>query len=102
MERNQRTVPLGGAEHAEEHLPSFLARVLHRRKRWIVLGSLLGLALAATFHQLTGPWFEATAQLVILKKKLDTTPISGPAAPGQRHVSLQGLGRARLNMSVPS
>jgi polysaccharide biosynthesis transport protein len=83
MERDHRTVPLGGAERAEEHLPSFLARVLHRRKRWIVLGSLVGLALAVTFHQLTGPWFEATAQLVVLKKKLDTTPISGPAAPGQ-------------------
>src|SRR5438105_14694348 len=83
MERDNRIGQLPRTEESQVHLPSLLARVLHRRKRWIVLGSLVGVALAITLHQLTGPWFEATAQVLVLKKRLDTQPISGPSAIGQ-------------------
>src|SRR5437588_5711445 len=83
MERDARMSESASSERTEAQLPSFLTRILLRRKRWIILGTLLGVAAAVAFHQLSGPWFEATAQLLVLKKKLDTQPISGPAAPGQ-------------------
>jgi polysaccharide biosynthesis transport protein len=73
------TAPGKGEGHA--HLS--LGRVL-RRHRWrIALGVVVGLSLGVLFGALTGPWYESTAQLLVIKNRLDTAPISGPS-PEQR------------------
>jgi uncharacterized protein involved in exopolysaccharide biosynthesis len=50
-----------------------------RRGKWrILLLMVLGLAGGAAYGVLTGPWYDSNAQLLVIKKRLDTTPISGP------------------------
>jgi capsular exopolysaccharide synthesis family protein len=52
---------------------------LLRRRGWrIALGALAGLALAVLYCVLFGPWYESTAQVLVLRKRLETSPISGP------------------------
>jgi succinoglycan biosynthesis transport protein ExoP len=50
-----------------------------RRGKWrILLLVVLGLAAGAAYGALTGPWYDSSAQMLVIKKRLDTTPISGP------------------------
>lgn len=55
-----------------------------RSHKWrIVAGLVLGLATAFAFHELTGPWHESSARLLVIKKQLDTAPISLPSNSGR-------------------
>jgi len=75
---HEHAVPSAASEPsvALEHLN--LLQVARRRKWLILLGSVVGLSLAALYAKLAGPWYESTAQVLVLKKRLDTSPISGP------------------------
>jgi uncharacterized protein involved in exopolysaccharide biosynthesis len=53
-------------------------RVICHRKGRILLLVALGLAVAAAFCVATGPWYDASAQLLVLKKRIETTPITSP------------------------
>ncbi len=53
-------------------------QILRRRKGRILLVIMLGLALAALYCAVSGPWYDSSAQLLVIKKRLDTTPITGP------------------------
>ena len=55
-----------------------LWRTIRCRKFRIAFCGLLFLALAIGYHQTSGPWYESTAQVLVLKKHLETAPISGP------------------------
>src|SRR5579862_5695648 len=55
-----------------------IGNVFWRRKWRIILVIMLGLAGAAFFCSVTGRRYDSTAQLLVLKKRLDTTPITGP------------------------
>ena len=52
--------------------------ILRRRKGRILLSILLMMAFATAYCALAGPWYDSTAQLLVIKKRLDTTPITGP------------------------
>jgi uncharacterized protein involved in exopolysaccharide biosynthesis len=50
-----------------------------RRRKWRILAMVvLALTAGAAYALLDGPWYDATAQLLVIKKRLETTPISGP------------------------
>jgi uncharacterized protein involved in exopolysaccharide biosynthesis len=52
---------------------------LLRRRGWrIAFGALAGLMLAVLYCVLFGPWYESSAQVLVLRKRLETSPISGP------------------------
>jgi uncharacterized protein involved in exopolysaccharide biosynthesis len=53
-------------------------QILCRRKGRLLAMVLLGLALAAAYCAVSGPWYDSSAQLLVIKKRLDTTPLSGP------------------------
>src|SRR5262249_38130822 len=53
-------------------------QILRRRKGRILLVLLLGFALATLYCAVSGPWYDSSAQLLVIKKRLDTTPITGP------------------------
>jgi uncharacterized protein involved in exopolysaccharide biosynthesis len=53
-------------------------QIICRRKGRILLVVMLGLALAALYCAASGPWYDSNAQLLVIKKKLETTPITGP------------------------
>src|SRR5437773_2306317 len=61
----------------------FIGRIIQRRKWRIAAGAALGLAAAVLFHELTGPWYESTARLLVIKKQLETAPISVPSNPAR-------------------
>ena len=65
---------------AEQGLPAYLEvwQIFVRRKGRIVLAVLLGLGLAALFCAVTGPRYDSATQLLVIKKRLDTMPITGP------------------------
>jgi polysaccharide biosynthesis transport protein len=70
------------AESRASRPSSLLGQTIRRRKVRIVLGVLAVLSLAALYHEFAGPWYVATAQVLVLKKHLDTSPISGPNVTG--------------------
>jgi capsular exopolysaccharide synthesis family protein len=53
-------------------------RVCRRRKGRILVAVVLGLGLAALYAAKAGPWYDSTAQLLVVKKRHETSPISGP------------------------
>jgi uncharacterized protein involved in exopolysaccharide biosynthesis len=53
-------------------------QILGRRKRRILFTVALAVALGTLYCLRTGPWYDSGAQLLVIKKKLDTAPISGP------------------------
>jgi len=62
-----------------ESRPAFKPWQTVWRRKWRVVFSLtFAVALATSFAVLTGPWYESTAQVLVRKKRLETTPISGP------------------------
>jgi polysaccharide biosynthesis transport protein len=83
MECDPRLTESAASDRAQTQMPSLLVRAILRRKRWVAAGVLLGIASAFVFHQLSGPWHKANAQLLVRKKSLETSPISGPPSPGQ-------------------
>jgi uncharacterized protein involved in exopolysaccharide biosynthesis len=54
-------------------------QTVRRRKFRILLCAAFFIGLAVLYHQIAGPWNESSAQLLVLKKRLDTAPISGPS-----------------------
>ncbi len=54
-----------------------LWQLLRRRKGRIVLMLLLGMAAAALFAMLAGPWYDSSIQLLVIKKRFETAPITG-------------------------
>jgi uncharacterized protein involved in exopolysaccharide biosynthesis len=53
-----------------------LWHALRRRKGRIVLALLLGIAGAVLFCAAAGPWYDSSAQLLVIKKRFDTAPIT--------------------------
>jgi uncharacterized protein involved in exopolysaccharide biosynthesis len=53
-------------------------RVVRGRKWRILALVVLALTAGAMYVLLDGPWYDASAQLLVIKKRLETTPISGP------------------------
>ncbi len=53
-------------------------RIVRCRKWRILVVVVLALSAGAAYALLDGPWYDATAQLLVIKKRLETTPISGP------------------------
>jgi polysaccharide biosynthesis transport protein len=71
------------ADESRASLPtSLLWQAVGRQKLRMVLGVLAVLSAAVLYHQLKGPWYVATAEVLVLKKQLDTSPISGPNVTG--------------------
>jgi polysaccharide biosynthesis transport protein len=83
MECDPRLTESAASDRAQIQMPSLLVRAILRRKRWVAAAVLLAIASAFVFHQLSGPWHKANAQLLVRKKSLETSPISGPPSPGQ-------------------
>ena len=52
--------------------------VLNRQKWRLLFGALVGLTSALVYCVLAGPWYESTTQLLVVKKHLETSPLSGP------------------------
>jgi uncharacterized protein involved in exopolysaccharide biosynthesis len=76
----QDTLPGAGSVAHGPVLAAYheLGRLVRRRK-WRILALLtLALSAGASFAYLWGPWYDSSAQLLVIKKRLDTTPISGP------------------------
>jgi capsular exopolysaccharide synthesis family protein len=55
-----------------------LRDVIRRRKVRILVCLALGVALAVAYCALAGPWYESTAEVLVIKKRLQTSPISDP------------------------
>jgi capsular exopolysaccharide synthesis family protein len=50
-----------------------------RRRKWrIVVAVAVSLTMGLLYCALFGPWYESTAQVLVIKKRLETAPISGP------------------------
>jgi len=75
-----RVPAAGNKTLPEPALPAWLEawQVLRRRKWRLILVLMIGLALAASYCVLSGPRYESTTQLLVIKKRLDTSPITGP------------------------
>jgi capsular exopolysaccharide synthesis family protein len=55
-------------------------RIVLRHKWIMVLGVVLGLVSGSLYFALKGPEYESTAELLVIKKHLETSPISGEAS----------------------
>jgi uncharacterized protein involved in exopolysaccharide biosynthesis len=52
------------------------------RRKWRILATIvLAVAVGCGYCLYAGPWYTSTAQLLVIKKRLETTPISGPDQP---------------------
>lgn len=71
-----------GTTPAEKWAYLDLLGLVRRRKGRIALGVFAGVALAAAACAVIGPWYEASARLLVIRKRLETAPLSG-APPGQ-------------------
>jgi capsular exopolysaccharide synthesis family protein len=50
-----------------------------RRRKWrIVVAVAVSLTMGLLYCALFGPWYESTSQVLVIKKRLETAPISGP------------------------
>jgi capsular exopolysaccharide synthesis family protein len=70
-----------------------LRDVVRRRKSRILLGLALGVAAAAAYCYLAGPWYDSSAQVLVIKKRLETSPISdpGPGHPQEDYLATHML-----------
>jgi len=55
-----------------------LWQIVRRRKWRVLLGVFTCLILGTAYLVLSGPQYESTAAVLVLKKRLETAPISGP------------------------
>ncbi len=84
MEQNHYVSSMGG-EPQEKHFDFF--RIMRRRKGLLFFGALAGLSCG-----LLGGWFlgglnyESSAKILVIKKHLETAPISGPNAAQPQQV----------------
>jgi uncharacterized protein involved in exopolysaccharide biosynthesis len=69
-----------GAYTAEPALAAYqeVWQVIRRHKGRILFLMVLAVAAAAAFCAVAGPWYDSNAQLLVLKKRIDTTPITSP------------------------
>jgi uncharacterized protein involved in exopolysaccharide biosynthesis len=83
MKLQQGPVLSNGHRPQEQRVAPYqeVLQILGRRKRRILFTLALALALGALYCLRSGPWYDAGAQLLVIKKKLDTAPISGPDQP---------------------
>src|SRR5438128_10713995 len=66
------------ATSPEQKLAYFdVVGLIRRRKGRIALGLFAGMALAAAACVVLGPWYESNARLLVVRKRLETTPLSG-------------------------
>jgi polysaccharide biosynthesis transport protein len=70
--------PAGVPGKGEGDVPLSLWRMIRRRRWKIAVGVVVGLSLGVLFWVLTGPWYESTAEVLVVKKQLQTEPLSGP------------------------
>jgi len=70
--------PAGVPGKGEGEVQLSLWRVIRRRRWKIAVGVVVGLSLGVLFGVLTGPWYESTAEILVVKKQLQTEPLSGP------------------------
>jgi capsular exopolysaccharide synthesis family protein len=78
MQHDTRTGDVPVAHGQGLYAYQLLGGVLWRRSWSVLLGVAAGLALGVLACALLGPWYESSAQVLVLKKHLDTAPISGP------------------------
>jgi uncharacterized protein involved in exopolysaccharide biosynthesis len=80
MKLHQETHETNGVLPSDQRVAPYqeLLGIIGRRKRRILFTVVLALGLAALFCVWGGPWFDSNAQLLVIRKKLDTAPISGP------------------------
>jgi uncharacterized protein involved in exopolysaccharide biosynthesis len=81
MERDPQSIE--SPTSTSEPISLAVWQIVRRRKYRIVMTVLAAVFLVWLYHQITGPWYEATAQVMVLKKHLQTSPISGPTGPGE-------------------
>src|SRR5438309_3625169 len=53
-----------------------LWQMLRRRKASILFMLVLGLSAGVVFCMLAGPWYDSSAQLLVIKKRFETAPIT--------------------------
>jgi capsular exopolysaccharide synthesis family protein len=73
--------PAGGDATAHDHglyAYQLLLDVVRRRKARILIFLALGVAAATAYCALAGPWYDSSAQILVIKKRLETSPISEP------------------------
>src|SRR5262249_27119259 len=77
---HQDTPANGGANPPQEGTSAYLMvwQLLYRRKGRILLAVVLALTLGTLYCAWSGPWYDSSAQLLVIKKRLETAPISGP------------------------
>ena len=64
------------ADHSQKQISFDLPGIAWRRRWLLAAGLLLGLLAGIGYCSWRGPEYESTAQLLVLKKRLDTTPIT--------------------------
>ena len=60
--------------------PREIAAAVYRRRRWLILPTLIGLAIAVTAIFLQKPLYESTAKLLINSQQIPTTIVASPFA----------------------
>jgi polysaccharide biosynthesis transport protein len=80
MNTRQTALSANGTLPAERGLTAYqeLWQIIQRRKGRIVSVMLLSMAAATIYCALSGPWYDSSAQLLVIKKRFDTAPITGP------------------------
>lgn len=78
MPSNSMTTESGALRAEEGQNYSRLWFTIWSHKWRIVTGVALGFLAAIFYHVSTGPWYESTARLLVIKKQLETAPISVP------------------------
>src|SRR5438105_8560406 len=80
MEEYLESPSSSGTASAEGAPDQLFLRILRRRKRWIMLGILLGCAAGVALYAIRGREYESTAQILVIKKRLETSPLSSGTA----------------------
>jgi uncharacterized protein involved in exopolysaccharide biosynthesis len=77
---NVRQIPVeaNGVHTADAPLLAHqqLWQMLRRRRACILFMLLVGLSAAVAFCTLAGPWYDSSTQLLVIKKRFETAPIS--------------------------
>lgn len=65
----------------ERHFYFDLWRMLRRRRWLLFFSALAGLGLGLGFYLYRGPEYQASARILVIKKRLETSPLSLPSPP---------------------